>query len=100
MTTPLLPQPLPQTLRAALPAALPDQRTAERLLDILDQLARALQPPRGAATTAANPEQLLALQTENAQLKARQAAAKARLEALLLKIQNMPAADAAESHAA
>jgi FtsZ-binding cell division protein ZapB len=34
---------------------------------------------------------LLALQTENAQLKARQAAAKVRLKALLAKIQAIPA---------
>ncbi|MCA3243782.1 MAG: hypothetical protein INF43_00565 [Alphaproteobacteria bacterium] len=95
MTTPLL----PHALRAALPAALPDQRTAERLLDIVDQLARALQQPRPAPNPAAPPDQLLALQTENAQLKARQAAAKARLEALLVKIQTMPA-DTPESHAA
>lgn len=85
MTTPLPP-------RTALPSALPDQRTAERLMDIVDQLARALQQPRARNHHASQADDatLLALQTENAQLKARQAAAKARLEALLAKIQTMP----------
>ncbi len=69
-------------MRTPLPPHLPDLRTAERLLDILDQLEQTLR-----SKNTATPMQLSALQLENAQLKARQAAAKVRLEALLQRIQ-------------
>jgi FtsZ-binding cell division protein ZapB len=77
---------------------LPDQRTAFRLLDVLDKLTRhvqQLQRQSGTQTqhVAQTGPQVLALQQENATLKARQASAKVKLEALLARIQAAAAHD-------
>jgi hypothetical protein len=100
MTAELPPSRLPA---AQLPENLPDRRTAERLLDILDQLERSLRQPHHAANrSATTPPDVQKLQTENATLKARQAAAKIKLEALLARLEAMHKADndAQESAAA
>jgi FtsZ-binding cell division protein ZapB len=100
MTAELPPSRLPAS---QLPENLPDRRTAERLLDILDQLERSLRQPQNAAKqSTATPADVQKLQTENATLKARQAAAKVKLEVLLARIEAMNKADdtAQESAAA
>lgn len=82
-----------------LPPALPGQRTALRLLDVVDQLARHVQMlerrsnalngavPVVAAPSENNGVQLQNLQRENATLKQRQTEAKKRLQALLVRIE-------------
>jgi hypothetical protein len=93
MTTPLLPEAFTEAARLNLPAALPDQRTAARLLGIVDQFSQVLK--RLQAEPVASPQsarELLALQTENALLKVRQNAAKEQLVELLKKIQAAPPA--------
>ncbi len=85
---------MPETTVSTLPVNLPDQRTAYRLLDVLDRLTRHVQQLQREARGVAqqpmeNDPQMLALQQENATLKARQAAAKARLEALLARVQQV-----------
>lgn len=78
---------------AQLPPHLPDQRTAERLLHIVDQLARTLkQAPLSASP---NPQGLQELQAENAMLLRQQATVHARLNALLVRV--LASATAAEA---
>lgn len=98
MTAELPPTRLPTT---SLPENLPDRRTAERLLDILDQLERSLrQVQTGPTPSAAAHPEVQKLQAENAILKARQAAAKVKLEALLSRLEAMPKEDNAPQESA
>jgi hypothetical protein len=81
---------------SVLPTALPGQRTAMRLLDVVDQLARHMQmlerrggaqPVVGNASGGPSGVEFLNLQRENAALRTRQKEAKRRLEVLLQRVE-------------
>ena len=74
------------------PPNLPDERTAQRLLDLLAQLEHTAKSPRAAspAAAAANNAELAELKSENAQLRRRQQQAREKLNALATKLEQMP----------
>ena len=89
-----------------MPPNLPDARTAERLLDILDQLERSLRVGRqsGNAATTELESRLANLQFENQRLRATRTQAAQRLGTLLERLQEQlnaestkPAQDALSS---
>jgi hypothetical protein len=76
---------------STLPPNLPDERTAQRLLDLLTQLEKLgvspVAPGSGLPPEAA---ELATLRAQNARLLRRQQAARERLEALALRLEQLP----------
>lgn len=78
-----------------MPPNLPDARTAQRLLDVLDQLEQALRVGRrtGNAATTELETRLANLQFENQRLKSTRTQAAQRLGALLERLQEQAASE-------
>lgn len=85
-----------------LPPNLPDERTAQRLLDLLAQLEKA--GPVAAAVAPPSPTvddaELATLRTQNAALRRKQEAARLRLAALAERLEQLPIPQEEEEAAA
>lgn len=87
---------------STLPPNLPDERTAQRLLDLLAQLENQglTTPAAPTGEGAAEVAELATLRAQNAALILRQKAARERLNALAIRLEELPTPEIEQEEAA